>query len=67
MNATSFKPGDRIKLVSMNDPYRDAPIGAKGTVLSVCPPPINTLDVDWDNGFGLNPCLDEDIVAKIND
>lgn len=66
MNARQFKPGDRIRLVRMDDPYRkDVPIGITGTVTSVAPPPINVLNVDWDNGFGLNPCLDTDLVEKI--
>ena len=66
MNAEMFSPGDRVKLISMNDPYRDdVPIGIEGTVLSVAPPPINVVTVDWDDGFSLNPCLDEDVIARI--
>lgn len=64
-NSEMFKPGDRVRLVSMNDPYREAPIGIEGTVVSSAPRPINVVNVDWDNGFGLNPCLDEDVIEKI--
>ena len=66
-NAAYFKKGDRVELVSMNDPHVDAPSGIHGTVLSVAPPPINVLTVVWDNGFSLNPCLDEDIVRKVSE
>lgn len=65
-NAKYFERGDRVELVSMEDPYADAPTGIHGTVLSVAPPPINILNVAWDNGFGLNPCLDVDIVRKVS-
>lgn len=65
MDARDFERGDRIRLVSMDDPYREAPIEMLGTVLGVCPPPINVLDVDWDGDFNLNPCLDVDIVKKV--
>lgn len=67
MDARDFRIGDRVELVSMNDPWRDgdAEVGIKGTVTGVNPPPINTLNVEWDNGFGLNPCLDEDVVRKV--
>jgi len=65
MDATVFRRGDRVRLVRMDDPYReDIPIGAIGTVMGVCPKPINVLNVEWDNGFSLNPCLDVDVVEK---
>ena len=65
MDASTFKKGDRVQLVRMNDPYRKAPIGAVGTVTGVCPKPINVVSVEWDCGFGLNPCLDEDAIERI--
>ena len=66
LNAEAFFPGDRVKLIAMSDPYRDdVPIGVEGTVLSVAPPPINVVNVEWDDGFSLNPCLDEDIIVKV--
>lgn len=65
MDARMFSVGDRVRLVSMDDPYVDAPVGIEGTVVGVCPPPINVLDIDWDCGFSLNPCLDVDKVLKV--
>lgn len=65
MNAKDFKKGDRVRLVSMDDPHRKAPVGALGTVLGICPPPVNVVNVAWDDGFGLNPCLDVDVIAKV--
>lgn len=65
-NAAYFKVGDRVELVFMDDPYVDAPSGVHGTVLGVAPPPINVLDVAWDNGFSLNPCLDVDVVRMVS-
>lgn len=62
-DARRFQPGDRVRLVKMNDPYVAAPEHTVGTVTAVAPPPINVLCVKWDNGFGLNPCLDEDVVG----
>lgn len=69
MDAADFKVGDRIVLVRMDDEYRDCSgfIGSVGTVVGICPKPINVLDVDWDDGFGLNPCLDVDVVRKVGD
>lgn len=65
MDATMFEIGDRVRLVKMDDPYRpDIPIGMEGTVIGVAPKPINSLTVDWDGNFRLNPCLDSDIVEK---
>ena len=65
MDATMFKPGDRVRLIKMEDPYREAPIGIEGTVLAVAGKPINVVTVDWDGDFSLNPCLDEDIIVKV--
>lgn len=65
MDASMYKVGDRVRLVCMDDPYRGTFKDNVGTVVGVCPKPINVLDVRWDDGFGLNPCLDVDIVEKI--
>ena len=66
MDASSYNAGDRIRLVCMDDPYReDIPIGIVGTVMGVCPKPINVLNVKWDGDFSLNPCLDVDIVERV--
>lgn len=65
MDAADFRPGDRVELIRMSDPYVKVPAGALGTVVGIAPRPINVLNVEWDNGCGLNPCLDEDEVRKI--
>ena len=65
LKATDFKPGDRVRLVSMNDPYRITPVGIEGAVISAVGNLINVVNVDWDDGFGLSPCLDEDVIAKV--
>ena len=66
LDAADFKAGERVKLVKMDDPYRgNAPIGIEGTVISVAPKPVNVVNVDWDGGFGLNPCLDVDVIERI--
>lgn len=69
MDARMFEAGDRVVLVKMDDEYRDCSgfIGTEGTVLGSCPPPINVLNVEWDDGFSLNPCLDVDVVRKVGD
>ena len=65
-DARNYREGDRVKLVRMHDEYRsDIPIGVIGTVVGIAPPPVNCLNVAWDNGFGLNPCLDADAVSKV--
>ena len=63
-DASKYRCGDRIRLLRMDDPYVQAQSGILGTVIGVCPKPINVLNVVWDNGFGLNPCLDVDVVEK---
>jgi hypothetical protein len=64
-DATRFRVGDRVRLIEMDDPYhKNIPIGVTGTVTGVTPPPINVLNVRWDDGFALNPCLDVDRVAR---
>lgn len=65
MDATEFKIGDKVKLVAMDEPSAEAHIGAIGTVTGIAPKPINVLNVDWNDGFGLNPCLDADMVTKV--
>lgn len=65
MDASKYKVGDRIRLVCMDDPFIGSQKDHVGTVTGVCPRPINVLNVKWDNGFNLNPCLDVDVVEKI--
>ena len=67
MKATDFQPGDRVRLVKMDDPWRhDIPIGVLGTVVNSVPEPINVVNVEWDDGFSLSPCLDVDIIVKVD-
>lgn len=65
MDARDFSVGDRVVLVSMWDDYKGFCSGHVGIVEGIVPPPINVLNVKWDDGFGLNPCLDVDVVRKI--
>jgi len=65
-DATAFSVGSRVRLVRMDDPWAKAPEGTVGTVVGVAPKPVNVLNVRWDNGFHLNPCLDEDVVVLVS-
>ena len=57
-----YRPGMRIRLVSMNDPHAP-PIGTEGTVRGV--DDIGSVMVAWDNGSGLNVVLDEDEIEIV--
>lgn len=57
-----YKPGMRVRLVSMND-TQAPPIGTEGTVRGV--DDIGSVMVAWDNGCGLNVVLDEDEIEVI--
>lgn len=47
-----YRPGARVKLLRMNDPYRpDLKAGALGTVIAV--DDIGTIHVAWDGGASL--------------
>ena len=50
-NLTNVKTGDRVRLISMNDPYSDLGEGATGTV--DCIDAIGTIHVRWDCGSRL--------------
>ena len=67
MDARNYREGDRVRLVCMDDEYSGHHEGHVGTVVGICPPPINVLNVRWDDGFGLNPCLDVDVVQRIEE
>ena len=55
-----YSKGSRVKLICMNDPYRDLVAGAIGTVTHV--DDIGTLHVAWDCGstlgvvYGVDSC-----------
>lgn len=50
-NLTNVKKGDRVRLISMNDPYSDLGEGATGTV--DCIDDLGTIHVSWDGGSRL--------------
>ena len=53
-----YPAGTRVELTSMDDPYRELPAGAQGTVTGV--DDIGTVHVRWDEGLtlGLVPTVD---------
>ena len=57
-----YKPGMRIRLLSMDDPQAP-PVGTEGTVRGV--DDIGSVMVAWDNGSGLNVVLDVDEIEVI--
>ena len=58
MRRAEYKPGTRVELVSMNDPYTELKPGDKGTVNFV--DDIGTVFVDWETGSGLGAVYGED-------
>lgn len=54
-----YPKGSRVKLIKLEDPYRNIPEGTKGTVDSV--DDIGTIHVRWDDGsrLGIVPGVDE--------
>ena len=53
----TVKPGDRVKLVFMDD-IQAPEIGTKGTVKTI--DDLGTIHVSWDNGSNLGLCPDID-------
>jgi hypothetical protein len=60
-----FKPGSKVRLVHMNDPYETIPPGTTGKVL--CVDSLGTLHVMWSNGSTLGVVFNEDSVVKIEE
>jgi hypothetical protein len=58
-----YKPGTRVELVRMSDPYTKLRPGDKGTVSFV--DDIGTIHVAWDNGSTLGVAFDEDLCCRI--
>ena len=58
-----YKPGDRVVLVSMNDPYTHIPPGTIGKVL--CVDSVGTVHVIWNNSSTLGIVFGEDYAVKI--
>ena len=53
-----YKKGDRVRLISMKDPYTSLKKGSKGTILSV--DDAGQIHVAWDNGEHLALIISED-------
>ena len=60
-----FQPGTRVILEYMDDAAFAPPVGTLGTVLAV--DSLGDLIMCWDNGSGLNVCLEVDRVRKEDD
>ena len=60
-----YKPGTKVRLVHMNDPYTHIPEGTTGEVL--CVDSLGTLHVMWSNGSTLGAVFGEDSVVKIEE
>ncbi len=68
----NYKPGTRLELISMEDPYAKIPPGTRGTVVCVddihhsafCP--FGTIHVNWDNGSGLGLVPGEDAFRRLS-
>ena len=60
-----YRPGTRVVLVKMNDPYTKLEPGTRGTVISV--DDIGTIHVNWDSGSSLGIVYGEDSCRRIED
>ena len=60
-----YHPGDRVELISMDDPYRKIEPGTKGTVIGV--DDIGTIHVNWDCGSSLGVVYGEDACRKLEE
>lgn len=58
-----FKPGCRVELVSMNDPYSSLKPGERGNV--VCIDDIGTAHIKWDSGSTLGAAYGEDHIKVV--
>ncbi len=60
-----YKPGARVMLLRMNDPYTKLRQGDRGTV--ICVDDIGTIHVAWDCGSTLGVAFGEDECRKMED
>lgn len=60
-----YKPGTKVKLIRMNDPYTHIPAGTIGVVTGV--DDIGTIHVAWSNGRTLGVVFGEDECVKIEE
>ena len=58
-----YKPGTRVMLIRMSDPYTDLRQGDRGTVSMV--DDIGIVHVNWDRGSTLGVVLGEDECKRI--
>ena len=60
-----YKPGTKVKLVRMNDPFTHIPAGTIGVVTVV--DDIGTIHTVWSNGSTLGIVFGEDECVKIEE
>jgi hypothetical protein len=60
-----YKPGTKVELIRMNDPYRKMPTGQRGEVIHV--DDAGTVHCVWSNGSTLGIVFGEDECRKIED
>ena len=60
-----YKPGTKVKLVRMNDPYTHIPVGTVGVVTGV--DDVGTIHAVWSNGSTLGIVFNEDSCVKIEE
>jgi len=60
-----YKPGTRIILIRMSDPYTNLKKGDRGTVTLV--DDIGTIHVNWDRGSTLGVVFGEDECRRIEE
>lgn len=58
-----YPAGTRVRLIEMNDQYRDMPAGLEGTVMFV--DDLADVHVQWDNGSTLAVVYGIDKITKI--
>ena len=60
-----YKPGTKVRLVHMNDPYTHIPVGTIGVVTWV--DDAGTIFTKWSNGSTLGVVFGEDECVKIEE
>jgi len=60
-----YKPGIKVRLVHMNDPYIQIPVGTIGKVRYV--DSLGTIHTAWNNGSTLGVVFGEDECVKIEE
>ena len=60
-----YKPGTRVMLIRMSDPYTNLQQGDQGTVTAV--DDVGTIHVNWDRGSMLGVVFGEDECRRIEE